>query len=166
MIKSERERLERLYGYSIIEDYEKVGAFQHIVGMAAHVFKVPVSVVNFVDKDKVLTRSGYGYKNLTEVERSISICSMAIQQDQVVVFENAKQDPCLIGNPFVYSEFGLQFYAAAPLKTPDGYNVGVLAVADSKPRLFSKEEALLLESMAAMVMEELEDRKKHLAEKA
>ena len=54
--RSERERLEKLYGYNITNNFDKTGPFQHIVGMAAHVFRVPVAVVNFVDREKVLTR--------------------------------------------------------------------------------------------------------------
>ncbi|MFT2010490.1 GAF domain-containing protein [Pontibacter sp. 13R65] len=156
---SERERLERLFGYSITKRYEKVGAFQHIVSMAAHAFGVPVAVVNFVDQEKVLTRSAVGYENLSEVDRRVSICSLAILSDQVTVFEDARQDPCLIGNPFVYGEFGLQFYAAAPLRTHDGFNIGVVAVADRKPRRFTEADVKLLEALAAMVMEELEEGK-------
>jgi GAF domain-containing protein len=155
---SEDERLTKLYSYNIVNDYDKAGAFKHIVGMAANLFKVPVAIVSFVDRERVLIRSSVGIDNLTEVDRELTICSRAIQQNQVTVFSNAKEDPCLLSNPFVHGEFGLQFYAGAPLRTPDGLNIGMLAIIDTKPRVFTPQDEQLLQELAAMVMEELEDR--------
>ena len=157
----EGERLERLYGYNIINDYEKVGAFQHVVGMTAHIFKVPIAVVNLVSAEKVLTKSAVGINNHTELNREDTICSHAVKQDQVTVFRNVREEPCLLNNPFVHGEFGLHFYAAAPLKTPDGFNIGVLAIADKEQREFTLQDEQMLEALAAVVMAELEKRKFH-----
>lgn len=158
-IDHERERLARFHGYNAIKNYTQSGTFQHIVALAAHIFEVPIAVVNFVAEEVVITDSGIGVEGMREVDRAISICSQAILQDKVTIFENAKEEPCLQANPFVHGEFGLHFYAAAPLKTPDGFNIGVLAVADRKSRVFSKEDTILLEGLAAMVVEELEERR-------
>jgi diguanylate cyclase (GGDEF)-like protein/PAS domain S-box-containing protein len=53
----------------------------------------------------------------------------------------------------------VRFYAAAPLRTPDGQELGSLCVLDSKPRKPSSEELGLLESLAGIVMDELELRR-------
>lgn len=158
--ENEKERLAKLYGYNIIQEYDKRGTFQHVVSMAARIFEVPMAFVSFVDEKKILAEASVGLNGIVEVDREISLCSMAILKDEVTVFENARQEPCLATNPFAHGEFGLQFYAGAPLKTPDGYKIGVVAVADRRPRTFSKEDEQILEGLAAIVMEELEERLK------
>lgn len=154
----ERDRLAKLYDYNIVQDYDKRGTFQHVVSMAARIFEVPVASVTFVDDKKTLAEASIGLNGITEVDREFSICSLAILKDEVTVFEDTRQEPCLLTNPLVHGEFGLQFYAGASLTTPDGYNIGVVAVADKKPRTFSKEDELILQGLAAVVMEELEER--------
>ncbi|MCC9166350.1 GAF domain-containing protein [Pontibacter harenae] len=156
---NEKERLEKLYGYNIIDDYHKTGAFQHVVGMAAQIFNVPVAFVNFVDEKKVIAESSVGMDGVSEFDRDTTICSQAVLKAEVTVFEDAKTEPCLATNLFVHGSLGLQFYAAAPLKTPDGYNIGVVAIVDKKPRTFSKADEHILEGLATVVMDELEERK-------
>lgn len=156
--ENENERLEKLYGYKVLDNHDKMGTFQHVVSMAARIFHVPVAVVSFVDETRVTTEANVGMEGISEVSRDISLCSLAILQNGVTVFENAREELCLLSNPIVHGDFGLQFYAGAPLKTPDGFNIGVIAIADKKARSFSKDEEKLLEGLASVVMEELEER--------
>lgn len=155
---SERERLERLYSYGLTSQYEHSGTFQHIARMAAHIFHTPVALVNFVDNTAVYTNASVGIL-ACEVDRAISLCSIAILKDTVTVFENAKEELCLLTNPIVHGELGIQFYAAAPICTPDGYNIGAVAVADHSPRKFPQDKRRILEGLAATVMDELEQMK-------
>ncbi|RDV15008.1 GAF domain-containing protein [Pontibacter diazotrophicus] len=156
--ENEKERLANLYSYNIIENHDKTGTFQHIVSMAARIFNVPIALVSFVDEMNVVAQANIEMEGAGEFSRDISLCSMAILKNEVTVFENAREEPCLLTNLMVYGNFGLQFYAGAPLKTPGGFNIGVLAIVDKKPRTFSKDEEALLEGLAAIVMEELEER--------
>ncbi len=158
ILDKENDRLEKLYGYSGMDSYEKAGTFQHVVSMAARIFDVPFALVNFVHEKSVLTEASYGLDDMQEVDREISLCSIAVLRDEVTVFMNTKEEPCLLANPFVHGEFGLQFYAAAPIKTSDGFNLGVVAIGDKRPRDFSREDEMLLQSLATVVMEELEER--------
>ncbi|AKD05528.1 hypothetical protein PKOR_05005 [Pontibacter korlensis] len=153
----EEERLAKLHGYTAIEEYEKSGAFQHIAGMAARMFDVPVAFVNIVDRDSVLIKGSIGLTNVKEISRSIGLCSLAIQRDEVTVFENTRTELSLSANPLIYGEPGFQFYAGAPLKTSDGYSIGAVGVADYKPRNFAEAEELMLEALATTVMEELSE---------
>lgn len=153
---NEKERLEKLWSYNILDDYNKSGTFTHIVGMAAHIFRMPIAVVNFVGSTKVLTKAGIGVEVPGEVDRMISLCSLAILQNEATIFSNAKEEACLVGNPIVHGALGLGFYAGAPLITPDGFRIGAVAVADKKPRVFSESDKHMLEHLATIVMEELE----------
>ncbi|KAF9974635.1 His Kinase A domain containing protein [Actinomortierella ambigua] len=54
-------------------------------------------------------------------------------------------------------QFGVRFYAGAPLRTSDGLNVGALCLTDSQPRAsFSERERRMLVDFAAVVMREME----------
>ena len=66
---------------------------------------------------------------------------------------------CLAANPLVAGEFGLRFYAGAPLHTQDGYNLGAMCIVDKEKREFSKEQEASLQDLADLVMAELELRR-------
>lgn len=53
-------------------------------------------------------------------------------------------------------DFGLRFYAGAPLTTHDGHNLGTLCAIDLIPRPRSEHETAILTDLAALVIDELE----------
>ncbi|MDB5263031.1 MAG: serine/threonine protein kinase, partial [Adhaeribacter sp.] len=76
----------------------------------------------------------------------------------LIVYKNASTEPCLLANPLIAGEFGLRFYAGAPIKTSDGHSIGAVCVVDKEPRDFSEADQRVLEHLAAIVMDELERR--------
>lgn len=153
----DEERLAKLYQYTIADQFEQQGTFRHVAAMAAAIFRVPIALVSLVDREHVLFKGNVGMEDVHVVSRGASLCSLAVLSDEVTVFENARLEPCLLSNPLVRGDFGLKFYAGAPLKTPDGYKIGTVCIVDKKPRKFSETELKLLESLAAAVMDELEE---------
>lgn len=153
---NEQERLEKLHSYNILDTHDETGTFRHVTSLAVQIFKVPIALVSLVDYERVIFKSNTGMEGVKEAKRGESLCSLAILSDEVIVFEKAKEDPCLLANPLVNGSFGLQFYAGAPLKTPDGYNIGAVCIVDKVPRSFSVADRALLQSLAAVVMDELE----------
>jgi GAF domain-containing protein len=59
-------------------------------------------------------------------------------------------------NPLVAGSLGLRFYAAAPLRTHDGFNPGTLCVIGYSPRDLSVGEAEMLTKIVALVMDQME----------
>lgn len=153
---NEAERLAELRRLYSADRYVEQGTFKHIAAMASRMFEVPIAVVNLVEELSVITLAGTGIEAGTEVPREISLCSLSILNDDVTVFQDAKVEPCLLANPMVHGEFGLQFYAAAPLKTQQGANIGALCIVDKKPREFSALDQKILENLASIVLDELE----------
>lgn len=148
-------RLRALYRYEIL-DTPSEGAFDKIARIAQAVFKVPIALVALIDKDKVFFKANVGMGKTRYVDRGISLCSLAIMEDGVTVFENAPQDPCLLHNPLVAGSFGLKFYAGAPIINHEGYRIGTVCIVDHKPRTFPQDQRAILEQLAALVMDELE----------
>ncbi len=150
----EEARLQKLDEYQIM-DTQSEGPFNNVASIAAHMFKTPMAFVSFVDKDRVWFKANVGLPGVTNTPRGISLCSLAVMNTNATVFENATDEPCLLANPLVAGEFGLRFFAAAPIITPDGYNIGAVCVIDKEPREFSDADQRVLEHLASIVMDEL-----------
>lgn len=153
---NEDERLAKLRSLNILNTYEEEGPFKHIVSIASRMFDVPIALVNFVDMDYVVTRAGVGVDGENRISRGTSLCSLSILRQETTVFEDACDDPCLLANPLVVGDFGLRFYAGAPLVTSDGYSIGAVCIVDKEPREFSESDRKMLESLASAVMDEIE----------
>lgn len=153
--ENEEQRLEKLQSLDI-GTYQEEGKFKHIASMASRMFNVPIALVNLVDRDYVYTKASQGFENPQPVPRGTSLCSLAILKDTTTIFENALEEPCLLANPMITGEFGLRFYAAAPLITSDGFNIGALCLVDKQPRTFSYSEQKVLESLALIVIQDIE----------
>ena len=155
---NERERLAALAQYERASALPQ-GAFNHIAEMAVRMFEVPIALINLVREDVVYTLASTGeIAPGTEVPRGVSLCSLAILRPDPTIFRDALAEPCLLANPMVRGEFGLGFYAAAPLHTRDGHRIGAICLVDKQPRAFSESEQKVLESLARIVMEEMESR--------
>jgi hypothetical protein len=150
----EEARMEAVRRYGIL-DTPPDGAFDRITALAARLFSVPVAIVSIVDHDRIWFKSHHGVK-VEQISRDPGLCASAILQDDLWVVENAPEDPRTLLNPLVAGEFGLKFYAGAPLKTRDGYNLGTLCILDFEPRTMTPEDNANLRDLAAMVMTDLE----------
>lgn len=152
--EQELKRIEVLRKYDIL-DTPPDGTFDHIVKMAARLLDMPIALVTLVDTDRIWFKSAFGL-NVQQIEREDGLCSSAILSNEFYMVEDALRDPRTHKNSLVTSEFGLRFYAAVPLTTSDGYNLGNLTVLDKKPRTLDKNEQKLLEDLAQIVIDQME----------
>ncbi|MBI4749659.1 MAG: GAF domain-containing sensor histidine kinase [Acidobacteria bacterium] len=150
----EQERLKALRRFDIL-DTPPDGAFDRITALAARLFHVPISIVSLVDHDRIWFKSRQGL-DVQEVNRDLGLCASAILSKEVYSITNAIEDPRSLANPLVAGSMGFRFYAAAPLRTNDGYNLGTLCVIDGKPRHISEPEKMLLQELAEVVMDQME----------
>lgn len=152
----EEGRMRAVERYRIL-DTPADGVFDRVAGLAARLFSVPVAIVSVVDHDRIWFKAHHG-TDVTEIGRDPGLCASAILQDDAWVVENASTDPRTLANPLVAGEFGLEFYAGVPLRTPDGYNLGTFCILDRKARNFTAEDTKVLGDLAAIVMNDLEMR--------
>lgn len=151
---NEEARMRAVERYRIL-DTPPDGTFDRIVGLAARMFCVPVAIVSVVDHDRIWFKAHHGTE-VGEIGRDPGLCASAILQEDAWVVPDAARDPRTLANPLVAGEFGLQFYAGVPLRTPDGYNLGTFCILDREPREFTAEDVSTLEDLAAIVMNDLE----------
>ncbi|WP_445155607.1 protein kinase domain-containing protein [Arthrobacter sp. Hor0625] len=149
-------RMRAVERYRILDTPED-GAFNRIAALAARMFSVPVAIVSIVDHDRIWFKAHHG-TDVTQIGRDPGLCASAILQDGPWIVEDATRDARTLSNPLVAGEFGLQFYAGVPLRTPDGFNLGTFCILDREPREFTPEDTRTLEDLAAIVMNDLEMR--------
>lgn len=151
----EESRLDAVRRYDIL-DTPPDGAFDRVTAVAAQIFDVPIALVTIVDHDRIWFKSRYGLDGVEQIDRDPGLCASAILEDTPYVVEAARNDPRTLANPLVSGKFGLQFYAAAPLRTTDGHRLGTLCIIDREPRVFSPRQADILQQLADIVMDEME----------
>jgi sigma-B regulation protein RsbU (phosphoserine phosphatase) len=152
---NEVERLRAVQQHQIL-DTPPDGTFDRIVRLAAKIFNVPIALVTIVDQDRIWFKARHGLDNVFQIPRDPGLCASAICDDEPYIIENARQDIRSMANPLVAGGFGLQFYAAAQLRTHDGHNLGTLCILDRKPRVFGSSESGTLEMLAGVVVDEME----------
>lgn len=131
------------------------GAFDRITEIAAKLFSAPISIISIVDHDRIWFKSHRGVE-VEEIGRSPGLCASAILHDGPWILNNAAEDARSLSNPLVAGEFGLRFYAGAPLRTKQGHNLGTLCVIDHEPREISDEQITQLEDLADLVVDQME----------
>ncbi|GAA2126587.1 hypothetical protein GCM10009825_03820 [Arthrobacter humicola] len=154
LLTDEDGRMQAVERYRIL-DTPADGAFNRIAALAARMFSVPVAIVSVVDHDRIWFKAHHG-TDVSEIGRDPGLCASAVLQGDAWIVQDATKDPRTLSNPLVAGDFGLQFYAGVPLRTPDGYNLGTFCILDREPREFSDEDTSALEDLAALVMHDLE----------
>jgi len=151
----ESERLAKLHHYQILDTPPEV-AFDRITTLVARLFAGPVALIGFVECDRIWFKSSHGVS--TQHTERTPLWEAALQSDDVYTITDTRQLPACLASPWITEELGLRFYAAVPLKTSDGYALGLLCLLDHHPRTLSPEDRATLQDLAAIVIDELERR--------
>lgn len=151
---NEKQRLLAVRRYEIL-DTPADRVFDRITSIAARLVSVPISIISIVDSDRIWFKSHHG-TDIDQVDRGSGLCSFAIVQERPLVINDALSDRRTFSSPLVAGDFGLRFYAGAPLTTPQGFKLGTLAVIDKAPRAISDDHLAILEDLASIVVDELE----------
>ena len=151
----ERARLEAVRRYRLV-DQPIEDTYDRIAFVAGAIFNTPIATVSLVEEDRVWLAACQGLSGVREVGKEPGLCASVIQQDKVYVVNDAAVDPRTLEHPLVRGELGLRFYAAAPIRTQDGYRLGTVNVIDNQPREATPRQLKALEYLAAMVSDELE----------
>lgn len=154
MSDHERRRLAEVRRFSVLDAPEN-GSSNRLAKMACRIFNVPISVISVVDHDRIWFRGRHGV-DVSEIGTEPGLCVSAILEHEPYIVNDAINDPRALANPLVCGPLGLRFYAGAQLKTSDGFNLGMMAVADTKPRAITDTEISILTDLADIVIREME----------
>jgi EAL domain-containing protein (putative c-di-GMP-specific phosphodiesterase class I)/GGDEF domain-containing protein len=155
---NERDRLAALHRFALL-DTPPEPAFDRLTRLAATLLEMPITLISLIDEKRQWVKSRVG-STLTEIPRDQSFCVHAITVEDMLVVEDATQDPRFRGNPLVVGCPHVRFYAGVPLRTTDGLALGTLSVLDSTPRPgLSPSKAQALRDLAALAMDLIEARR-------
>lgn len=152
--ENEIQRLKKLQMYQIL-DTSAEEVFDRITRIVAESLGVPMALVSLVDRDRQWFKSRVGL-DATETPRELAFCAHAILGDEILEIQDALKDERFSDNPLVAGAPDIRFYAGAPLKTPDGYNLGTLCAIDQTPHQLTEAQRRLLSDLASIVVDEME----------
>lgn len=155
MGSDEQARLAAVRRYRLV-DQPVEDAYDRIAFVAGAIFDTPIATVSLVEQDRVWLAACHGLTGVRQVGNEPGLCASVIQRDGIYVINNAAADPRTLEHPLVRGELGLRFYAAAPIRTHDGYRLGTVNVIDNRPRDATPRQLRALEHLAQMVSDELE----------
>ena len=132
----EARRLDALKRYGVLDNPQEE-IFDRITAAACAVCEVPFSAISLVDSNRLWFLSEIGI-DATELVRDKSFCSYVTDHPEAIfeVADTAK-DERFKDNPLLTGNLNIRFYAASPLRTPEGYVLGTLAVLSDQPGTLS-----------------------------
>jgi GAF domain-containing protein len=128
--------------------------FDRIVEFAADEFGVPIALISLVDDHRQWFKARYGLA-VCEMDRKSSFCGHAIHVPEVMVVEDATQDPRFADNPMVLGDPKIRFYAGAPLEVRPGVRIGTLCLIDRRRRTLDETDLAILMSLRDLAVSEL-----------
>jgi serine phosphatase RsbU (regulator of sigma subunit)/anti-anti-sigma regulatory factor len=153
--EGETERLEALRALAVLDTLPEE-AYDDIARIAGQICDAPVALISLIDEDRQWFKSRIGLA-VAETPRDQAFCAHAIlSPTEVMVVEDARNDPRFAGNPLVGGSDGVRFYAGAPLVSRDGHALGTLCVIDREPRRLTTVQLGSLRALARQVVALLE----------
>ncbi len=152
--ENEEKRIKALNSYCVLDTPPEQG-FDRLTSLAATIFKAPIALVSLVDRDRQWFKSRVGL-GATETHRDLAFCAHAILNSTVFYIHDATKDPRFCDSPLVVGPPNIRTYLGAPLITPEGLHLVSLCVIFDEVTDIPEEKFVMLEQLAAVVIDELE----------
>lgn len=157
LAENEMARLEKLREYRILDTHSE-DTFDKLALMALQIFDAQNAFITFIDENRVFIKSNLSQLPYNEVNRNNSLSSLAILDDNCIVIDDTHEIDYLREHEFIALDGGIRFFAGAPLKSPEGHNVGVICVGDPNPGKATDKQIDMLKTLAKIVVDKLENR--------
>lgn len=153
---NESQRLQSLHALKQL-DSPPEPQFDRLTRIAARCFNVPIALLSLVDLDRQWFKSRVGLEE-RQTPRSLSFCAHAILQDEPLIIRDTHSDPRFSDNPLVTGAPHVRFYAGRPVHGPDGYRIGTFCLLDRRPREFDAVDLQLLNDLAILAEQALNNK--------
>jgi sigma-B regulation protein RsbU (phosphoserine phosphatase) len=153
---AEEARIRAVERYRIL-DAAPGAVLNRIAGLATRSLDTPMAVISIVHRDRIWFAAAHGVDEVLEIARGDGMSAFVIDSDVPLVISDAITEPRAADMYFV-RQHHVRFFAGAPIVSFDGHRLGAVAVMDTRPRTFSADQIAVLGDLAAIVMEQLEQR--------
>jgi len=138
-------------------------AFDDLTRLAASICQTLIALLCLIDTKRRWLKSQVGL-DPSSAQAYLALCTETILQPEswdsrVLVVEDVLADRRFANQELVKSQTSVRFYAAAPLVTPQGLVLGILAVMDRVPRSLSLTQQQALAALSTQAIAQLELRK-------
>jgi two-component system, OmpR family, sensor histidine kinase VicK len=154
LVKDEALRSQALEQYEVLNTAADP-VLDDIVRLAAQLCDAPIAFICLVGQDRLWLKSRVGL-DATELSVGAVPCETTIQGDTVYEVPDARLDQDFAPDGILLEMRPYRFYAAAPLSTPAGVNIGTLAVVDRHPRRLTEAQSNALNILSQQVITRLE----------
>lgn len=152
--QNEKQRLAALQSLEILDTLTEKD-FDQITFLASQICGTPIALISLIDEDRQWFKSKVGL-TAEETPRDIAFCAHAILSEEVFIVPDSSQDVRFVDNPLVLDGPHVQFYAGAPLMSPDGFPIGTVCVIDSIARNLDSSQIESLKALSNQVTRLLE----------
>lgn len=159
-IELESRRLNALHSYNILDTLPEK-EYDAITRLASYICQVPIAFISFIDDSRQWMKSAIGL-DITDVPIEDTFCQHTLRQGDLTTIPDVSKEDLYRDHEMVTGEFGLRFYASAPLIDPDGYRIGTLCVLDKRAREITEEQQDALKILASEVISHLVLRKQKI----
>ncbi|MGN6568113.1 MAG: PAS domain S-box protein [Flavipsychrobacter sp.] len=146
---NEEKRLEEVQKFLQL-DFDRYEQYKAITDLASELCGTPISLITLLDKDVNWIKVATGV-DLFASPREISFCQYSVQQEDLLIIQDASKDKRFDDNPLVHNEPRVRFYAGAPLQLSNGYRVGTLCLFDVVPKELSAAQQKTLKMLSTQV---------------
>jgi PAS domain S-box-containing protein len=157
--ENETDRLSALKEYRLLDSLPEE-QFDRLTKLASIICQTPIALISFVDNDRQWFKSKIGLQ-MNQTARDISFCQYTILGDDFFEVEDALADTRFSKSALVLGNPNIRFYAAYPLKDPQGYNLGSLCVIDQTPKKLSEYQKEALKTLSEDIMLQIVANKKN-----
>lgn len=118
--------------------------FDQLTLLASMLCNTPMAMIGFYDMDWIWYKSRLGFA----AYRENPVAALNLKIRHTYVLEDATEDPRVTEHPMV-QQLGIKSMVLVPLFSPEGLNVGHIAVADTQQRTFDDKQRHGLELLGA-----------------
>jgi PAS domain S-box-containing protein len=148
-----------LESYAILDTpFEQ--AYDDFALLASKICEAPIALISFATESRHWFKARVNCE-LRECSHEDSICSHAIQGDELSVIPDLLKDERFSSGRFVVGPPHARFYAGAPLISPEGETLGSICVLDVVPRTLTEQQKDALTILSRTVMAKLNLRRKN-----
>lgn len=146
--------------HAALQHYELVGAppdpaILEITALAAELCNAPLAGISLATAEGFIFQARIG-PGPAKLPRGRIPCEGCLRQDGIYEIPDARYHEAFRPDGIMIGGRSFRFYAGAPLRTPEGFNIGCLFVQDSMPHTLTEKQKRALGTLSRQVMNRFE----------